>query len=509
MEKKTCVLCVLDGWGEGPATPYNAVSQARTPHWTRLKSTYPWTVLDASEEAVGLPRTQMGNSEVGHMTLGAGRVIFQDLPRIDQAIKTQALSTHPVLKDAVASLKEREKKCHVMGLLSPGGVHSHTDHIVFMLRFLASQDIPVIFHGFLDGRDTPPQSAYEFMKDFLGVLETLPQVTMGTLSGRYYAMDRDNRWDRTEKAYAAIVRGDGFPMSDPLEAMKASYAQGVNDEFMVPLVMEGYQGCDQGEGLVMTNFRADRVRQLLSALVLEEFKGFKRHPIPFDPCIGMMHYGDVFSSHLKTLFPSQEIAHSLGEVLSQRGMTQLRIAETEKYAHVTFFFNGGREEPFPGESRILVPSPKVATYDLAPEMSASLITEHVVEAIEKNLYDLIIVNYANTDMVGHTGNLEATLKAVETVDECLGRLEDAILKTQGLLCITADHGNAEMMWDAHTQGPHTAHTCYKVPLILAGKALTFKKLAPGSLADVAPTLLSVLGVPRPCEMTGHTLICDS
>ena len=502
--RRPVLLCVLDGWGDRKEKDFNAIALAQTPVWDRLTATGPRAQLDASEDHVGLPAGQMGNSEVGHMNLGAGRVVLQDLPRIDDAIAHNAIADLDPFKDFVTALRESGGTAHLMGLLSPGGVHSHQAQISALVRMLQDAGVPIVVHALLDGRDTPPSSARDYVEEFLRVT---PGATIATVSGRFYAMDRDKRWDRVEKAYRAIVSADGETGADALAAIEASYAADVTDEFMLPTVIGDYPGMQDGDGLLMANFRADRAREILTALLDPAFDGFKRdRTVAFADALGMVEYSDALNAFIRPLFPAQKLANVLGQVLADAGLTQLRIAETEKYAHVTFFFNGGEEKTFPGEERILVPSPKVATYDLKPEMSAVEVTDRLVEAIGGGSLDFILVNFANTDMVGHTGDLQAAIKAVETVDACLGRLEDAIDKAGGVMLVTADHGNAEQMMDKGTGQPHTAHTTNLVPFVLVGDSQGVASLENGKLADVAPTVLDLLGLPKPKEMTGHSLI---
>lgn len=505
MRSKPYVLCILDGWGEAPPSPSNAISLANTPTWDLYKKNYPFTTLDASGATVGLPEGQMGNSEVGHMAIGAGRTLFQDLPRIDQAIQSRELSTNPTLLTLISSLKQTKGACHLMGLLSPGGVHSHLTHIVALATILSQNHIPVVVHGFLDGRDTPPQSALTYIQNFENQIAPLSGVSIGTIGGRYYAMDRDNRWERIEKAYAAIVSADGPQVISPEKAIEISYAKGITDEFVIPVVCTGYKGIQSGDAILMANFRADRVRQLLTGLVNPAFKEFSTIPLGLSASVGMTSYSTELDAYLPALFPPQTVSNSLGEIVSNHGLKQLRIAETEKYAHVTFFLNGGREEPFPGEDRLLIPSPKVATYDLKPEMAAEEMTNRLVDAIMAGIYDFIVVNYANPDMVGHTGNLSASIQAVEVIDKCLGRIEDAVKEREGVLFITADHGNVEELVDKTSHHPHTAHTCNPVPFIVVGRNLTFQKLHLGKLTDIAPSVLYLMGLKAPDDMTGRPL----
>jgi 2,3-bisphosphoglycerate-independent phosphoglycerate mutase len=503
------VLCVLDGWGDRAEIADNALRQARTPNWDRFVATCPRAQLDASELEVGLPEGQMGNSEVGHMNLGAGRVVMQDLPRIDAAMRNGSLAANPELARFAAALKASGGACHLMGLLSPGGVHSHQDHMVALARAVGGAGVPVAVHAFLDGRDTPPSSAKGFMERFLRDIAGIPGCFVATVSGRYYAMDRDKRWDRVAKAYATLVEGKGERAADAVGAIAASYAAGKTDEFMLPCAVGGYAGMKDGDGVLMANFRADRAREILAALADPAFDGFPRdRTVAFAARLGMVEYSKELNRFYPIIFPPAELTRILGQVVAEAGLTQLRIAETEKYAHVTFFLNGGEERVFPGEERILVPSPKVATYDLKPEMSAFEVTDKLVAAVESGRFDLIVVNYANGDMVGHTGILAAAVKAAEAVDACLGRLETAVKKAGGALLITADHGNLEMMRDPETGEPHTAHTLNPVPVILVNGPAWAKALRNGRLADVAPTLLRLMGLAQPAEMTGRSLIAE-
>ncbi len=500
------VLCILDGWGCSEEPTDNAVALARTPVWDRLLRSCPHAQIDASELHVGLPAGQMGNSEVGHMNIGAGRVVMQDLPRIDQAIAGGALSANPQLLDLIGRLKRTKGACHIMGLLSPGGVHSHQVHMAALARIVAEAGVPVQVHGFLDGRDTPPRSARGFVESFLAETAGLSDCAFATIGGRYYGMDRDKRWERAALAYAALVEAAGERAPDTIAALDLAYARGETDEFVKPTVIGNYAGMRDGDGLIMANFRADRVRQLLRALLDPGFEGFARgRVVSFADALGMTEYSVDLRRLMGALFPPEPLTHVLGQVLAEAGLKQLRIAETEKYAHVTFFLNGGEETLFQGEERILVPSPKVATYDLQPEMSAPEVTDKLVAAIEGGAFDFIVVNYANTDMVGHSGNLAAAIKAVETVDACLGRLQAAVRRAGGTMLITADHGNAECMRDPETGEPHTAHTLNPVPVLLVNGP-PGARLTDGRLADVAPTLLALMGMERPAEMTGRALV---
>jgi 2,3-bisphosphoglycerate-independent phosphoglycerate mutase len=503
------VLCILDGWGERPRSDDNAIEMARTPNWHRLLARWPHGHLQASEHYVGLPDGQMGNSEVGHTNLGAGRLVMQDLPRINAAIASGELANMPALRRVIETLKTSGARAHVLGLMSPGGVHSHQDQIAALARILAEAGIEVAIHAILDGRDTPPKSAARYLRKFQSDIAGHGKVRIATVAGRYYAMDRDKRWDRVEKAYRLFVAAEGEQAVDPIAAVEAAYARGETDEFVLPTAIADFDGMRKGDGLVLANFRADRVREIAAALLDPEFAGFARpHRVKFAAALGLVEYSIELSPLLDTLFPPEDLRDTFGEVVAKAGLRQLRIAETEKYAHVTFFFNGGRETVFPGEERILVPSPKVATYDLQPEMSAPEVTDKVVEAIRSGRFDVIVLNYANADMVGHTGNIAAAVKAVETVDACLGRLANAVEAAEGTLLITADHGNAEMMRDPETGEPHTAHTLNPVPLIVVNPpaSAAVEGVAEGRLADVAPTLLALLGVKQPAAMTGRSLL---
>ncbi|WP_296392118.1 2,3-bisphosphoglycerate-independent phosphoglycerate mutase [Reyranella sp.] len=509
---RPALLCILDGWGYRPDRSYNAILDAKTPSFDRLIATCPQGLIDASETFVGLPKGQMGNSEVGHMNLGAGRVAVPDLPRIDNAIEDGSLARHPVLTETIAALKKSGAACHLLGLLSPGGVHSHQDHLVFLANLIAGHGVPVWIHAFLDGRDMPPRSA---LKDCLEPVQAalkpgLP-IRFATVAGRFYPMDRDKRWERVSLAYDAIVDAKADQhAATPVAAVEQAYAAKLDDEFVLPTVIDGYTGMKDGDGLLMFNFRSDRARQILTALLDPRFDGFNRpRVVKFATAVGMVDYSAALNPLLRTLFPPEVIKMGLGETVSRAGLKQLRIAETEKYAHVTFFFNGGEERVFDGEERILVPSPKVKTYDLKPEMSAPEVTDKLVEAIGSGKFDLIVVNFANTDMVGHTGDLAAATKAVEAVDTSLGRLMEAIKAAGGVMFVTADHGNAEQMFDEQTHQKHTQHTLNRVPALLFNGPAEVRSLSDGKLADVAPTLLALMGVPQPREMTGKSLLATA
>ena len=502
--RRPVMLVILDGWGWREEAADNAIRQAKTPTFDRLWQIGPHGFLHTCGKDVGLPEGQMGNSEVGHLNIGAGRVVMQDLPRIGAAIKSGEIARAPALTDLIKKLKTSGGTCHLLGLVSPGGVHSHQDHAAALAKILSDAGMPVLVHALTDGRDTPPQSAAEDIKRLLAALP--PAVKIATVCGRYFAMDRDKRWDRVEKAYGAIVEADGPRFPDALAVIADAYANKKFDEFIVPAVVGDYAGMKNGDGVLCFNFRADRVREILGAMLEPDFSGFPRQRVVrFAAAVGMAQYSDALDKLMQTIFPPQTLKSILGEVVAEAGRTQLRMAETEKYPHVTYFLNGGREEPYAGEDRIMVPSPKVATYDLQPEMSAPELTDKAVAAIASGKYDLIVLNYANPDMVGHTGSLTAAIKAVETVDAGLGRIAQAIEKSGGALLVTADHGNCEMMRDPQTGGPHTAHTTNPVPLLLVGarnRALN----AEGRLADIAPTLLELMELPKPKEMTGVSLL---
>lgn len=502
------MLLILDGWGyRSTTTKDNAIEMGETPNWHELLKTCPHCFVETSGLDVGLPAGQMGNSEVGHMNLGAGRVVMQDLPKIDQAVKEHTLEKNPVVVDLINTLKANGKTCHVMGLMSPGGVHSHQEHIVALCEILNRSGIDVCVHAFLDGRDTPPTSAEGFLADFSNAIKDMPHVKLATLAGRFYAMDRDKRWDRVELAYNNIVSANGKRYATADEAIKASYAAGVNDEFVVPCVIGDYQGASDGDAFLMANFRADRAREITYALGDDKFEGFARSKIvKFSDCVGMAEYSVDHNRFMKTIFAPEQLKNIYGEVVSEHGMTQLRIAETEKYAHVTFFFNGGEERMFKGEERILINSPKVATYDLKPEMSVYEVTDALVDAIESKKFDTIICNFANGDMVGHTGIMSAALQAVAAVDKSLGRVMKAIKDVDGVLFVTADHGNVEKMVDEKTGQPYTAHTVGKVQAVLYNAPANVKGMEDGRLADVSPTLLDLLGLEKPADMTGHSLL---
>jgi 2,3-bisphosphoglycerate-independent phosphoglycerate mutase len=501
------MLCILDGWGHRTDRSNNAILGARTPNFDRLVATCPQGLIDASESFVGLPKGQMGNSEVGHMNLGAGRVAVPDLPRIDTAIEDGSLAQNPILAGTISTLKQSGAALHLMGLASPGGVHAHQDHLVFLTNLIAGHGVPVWIHAFLDGRDMPPRSALECLDHIQAGLKPGLPIRFATVTGRFYAMDRDKRWERVTVAYDAIVDAKGESATTPRDSVERGYAATLDDEFVLPTVIDGYAGMKDGDALLMFNYRSDRAREILTALLDPRFDGFNRNRVvTFGAAVGMVEYSAALNPFLKTLFPPAIIKMGLGETVSRAGLKQLRIAETEKYAHVTFFFNGGEERVFEGEERILVPSPKVKTYDMKPEMSAPEVTDKLVEAIGSGKFDLIVVNYANTDMVGHTGDLAAATRAVEAVDGCLGRLMPAIQAAGGVMFVTADHGNAEQMYDEQSHQKHTQHTLNRVPALLFNGPASVHSLSDGKLADVAPTMLALMGVPQPVEMTGRSML---
>ena len=498
------MLVILDGWGWREETADNAVRQAKTPYFDALWAQGPHAFLKTSGRDVGLPDGQMGNSEVGHLNIGAGRVVMQDLVRIDAAVEDGSLAALPGFVALVEKVKAAGGKLHLCGLLSPGGVHSHQDHAVALARAATAAGLEVLVHAWTDGRDTAPNAAPDFLARFEDALPAGAKIA--TICGRYYAMDRDKRWDRVKLAHDVMATARGARFATAQEAVAAAHATGQTDEFILPAAIGEYRWMNHGDGLLCFNFRADRVRQILAAFLDPAFDGFAPEPtIRFSAAAGLTEYSAALNPFLITLFPPQSMAGILGEVVSQAGLRQLRMAETEKYPHVTYFLNGGEEAPYPGEDRIMVPSPKVATYDLQPEMSAPELTEKAVQAIRSGTYDLVVLNFANPDMVGHTGSLPAAIKACETVDIGLGRIAEAISAVGGRLAVTADHGNAELMRDPATGGPHTAHTTNIVPVLLHG-APQGMTLADGRLADLAPTLLVLLGVLQPPEMTGRSLL---
>lgn len=506
---KPVVLLILDGWGHRDDPADNALAQADLPNWRRLWATCPHTLIHTEGRHVGLPDGQMGNSEVGHMNLGAGRIVYQDLTRIDAAIEDGSFFDNAELVAACDAAKSEGRTLHLFGLLSPGGVHSHENHIFAMLELAKRRGVQrVAVHAFLDGRDMPPKSAESSLRALQALCEASGNAHIATVDGRYYAMDRDKRWDRLRKAWDAIVEASSeYTAPDALSALHAAYERGENDEFVMPTVIAGAQPMRDGDAVVFMNFRADRARQITAAFVSPEFDGFQARRPRLSRYVCLTEYDAKLPASVA--FGPDDLRHTLGELLAERGLTQLRIAETEKYAHVTFFFSGGREDPFAGEERILVPSPKVATYDLQPEMSCPELTAKLVEAIGSGRFDVIVCNIANPDMVGHSGDLQAGILAAQAVDVALGQIDAAIRAADGALVITADHGNLEMMRDPVTGQPHTAHTVGPVPLVYVGHRQQAVLREGGALRDVAPTLLDLLGLPQPAEMSGRSLFAES
>lgn len=507
MSKRPVVLAILDGYGISKETKGNAVYSAKKPNLDRLNSTYPTTVIHASGMDVGLPDGQMGNSEVGHTNIGAGRIVYQELTRITKSISDGDFFENEALVGACKNCADKNSSLHIMGLLSDGGVHSHIEHLFAIVELAKKQGLKNVYvHCFLDGRDVSPTSGVDFAAQLENKLSEIGVGKIATLSGRYYAMDRDNRWERVTKAYDALVYGKGETADNAVDAIKASYANDVTDEFVVPTVIleNGKPTATIGEGdsIVFYNFRPDRAREITRTLVDPDFDGFERKY--FETYFVTMTQYDAKMPNVHVAFKPQKLVNTIGEYVSSKGLKQLRIAETEKYAHVTFFFNGGVEKVYDGEDRILVASPKVATYDMQPEMSAYEVTDKLLEALDTDKYDMVILNFANCDMVGHTGIMEAAIKAVETVDECIGKVADKVISMDGAIFITADHGNAEQMIDPADGSVFTAHTTNVVPLIAAG--IGDVKLNEGRLADLAPTMLDVMGLDIPEEMTGKSLI---
>lgn len=536
LKPKPLVLIILDGWGCSASNPYNAISLAKTPQWNQWKQNFPYCELEASSQFVGLPSRQMGNSEVGHMHIGAGRIIPQDLTQINQAIKDGDFEKNEVLLNLIHSVKKDGKFLHVMGLFSDGGVHSHEHHLFSFLALCHQHHFKEIaLHLFLDGRDTSPQNALNSLARLQRTLKEYPGARICSITGRYFAMDRDHRWERVQPFYELVTKGESnFHFKTPEEAIEYFYAEGQTDEFVPPTLIGEKKAIEAGDSVFFFNFRADRARQLTEAFLSSSFQGFTR---PIQPQLKYFVTMTEYGKHLQTevAFPPLELVNTLGEIISNNQLYQLRIAETEKYAHVTFFFNGGTEASFPNEKRLLIPSPKVQTYDLLPQMSAPKLTDALVDAIKSQTYDLIICNYANADMVGHTGNLKAAIEAIECLDQCFIRLGKALNDVNGALLMTADHGNVECMFDESSNQPHTAHTCEPVPFLFIGKnwelSATKKKYSAqgvtdttkdsqsenqidrnkkvktvGSLIDIAPTILALLNIPQPKEMTGQALL---
>ncbi len=511
MSKFPLVLIIMDGFGLRKAKEGNAILEAKKPNLDRLFKEYPLTSLKCSGEAVGLPQGLMGNSEVGHLNIGAGRVVYQDLTRISKSIRERDFFKNKVLLNAIKNVKKKKSSLHLMGLLSDGGVHSDITHLYALLELAKRNKIEKVYiHALLDGRDTPPRSALTYMKQLEEKIKEIGSGEIITVMGRYYAMDRDKRWDRVEKAYDAMTLGEGFKSSTAAQAVEDAYKRDENDEFVKPTVVEKNGKpiaiMQDGDSVIFYNFRSDRTREITHAIVDRDFTGFKRKKKVKVHFVCMTEYDVTIDAPVA--FPQEKLANIFGEVISRAGLKQLRIAETEKYAHVTFFFNGGVEKPFPNEDRILIHSPKVATYDLKPEMSAYEVTNKIVKEIESNKYDVIILNYANCDMVGHTGIMKAAIAAVEAVDTCVGRVVEAVLKKNGKILITADHGNAEEMIDEKTHGVVTAHSTFPVPFCFVSNDEKDAKLKQGILADIAPTMLKLLNIKKPKEMTGNSVILE-
>ncbi|MBT8049522.1 MAG: 2,3-bisphosphoglycerate-independent phosphoglycerate mutase [Xanthomonadales bacterium] len=498
------LLMILDGWGFREETENNAIALAETPCWDDLRRNDPHTLIETSGEAVGLPHGQMGNSEVGHMNIGAGRIVYQDFSRITKAIQDGSFADNAQLCAAIDAATDNGGTLHIMGLLSPGGVHSHDDHFIATVELAAKRGAPSIaVHGFLDGRDTPPRSAEPSILRMQELLDGIPGANFNSISGRYYAMDRDKRWNRVERAYRAIALAESdLNQPSAIAALHAAYGRDENDEFVQPTVIGSASGVKDGDSIIFVNFRADRAREITMAFVNEPFDGFERRKIELSDFVCMTEY--MAGLPVSVAFPPTTLPRLLGGELADAGLKQLRIAETEKYAHVTFFFNGGNETPYPHEHRTLIPSPDVATYDLQPEMSVPELTEKLVQAIKSRDYDVIICNVANPDMVGHTGKLDAAIKAVMAVDRCLASVREAIDEVGGEMLITADHGNIELMVDPVSGQSHTAHTTHMVPLLFHGRSGQLR--SGGSLRDIAPTMLSLLGLPKPAEMSGQSLL---
>ena len=507
------VLCIMDGWGLSDGVVHNAVAQASTPIFDWMMTACPTSRLAASERAVGLPEGQPGNSEVGHMTIGAGRVILQDLPRLSRACERGELADAAALQDFASQLKKTGGRAHLIALTSKGGVHSHSDHVLSLAKILCAKGVSVVLHILTDGRDTPPKGAADSLPDF--IRDVPPECQIASLCGRYFAMDRDNRWERTQSFLDLVIAGTAdhhYP--DVIAGVTAGYGRGESDEFLAPTLLGDYQGIADGDGIFIANFRVDRVRQIVNALMIPENTGYRlsdaaKITLPFTgPILSVTPIAENLKEAIPALLSPPDLSQGLGEVVAASGKRQLRLAETEKYPHVTFFFNGGQDSAFPQEDRQLVNSPKVATYDLQPEMSAKGVCDNAEKAILAGMHDLIIINFANPDMVGHTGDLAAAIKAVETVDEAVGTLEKAIKKAGGVMIVTADHGNCEVMWDTQMGCAHTAHTANLVPCILveSENAANAVFLADGSLADLAPTLLALMGLEIPEIMEGSSLI---
>ncbi len=509
MKDKVTMLMILDGFGDNPNKDGNAIKLAKTPNIDKLMKKYPHTDIYTSGTHVGLPEGQMGNSEVGHTNIGAGRIVYQELTRITKSIEEGEFFTIPEFISAIDNCKKNHSKLHILGLVSDGGVHSHIRHLYGLLEMAKRRDFEDVYiHCFLDGRDTPPASGESYIMKLQDKIKEKGIGKIATISGRFYAMDRDKRWQRIQKCYDAMVKGEGIKAGSPIKAIEDSYQKEVFDEFIEPTVIcngkKPVATIENGDSVIFFNFRPDRAREITRAIVDKDFNEFKTKPL--DVYYVCFTNYDETMPNVQIAFKKEILKNTFGEVVSKNNLTQLRIAETEKYAHVTFFFNGGEEKQYEGEERILVPSPKVETYDLKPEMSAYEVTNKVVEALENDKYDVVILNFANTDMVGHTGNLEAAIKAVEAVDECVGKIVKVIEKKKGNLIITADHGNAEQMIDYKTGEPHTAHTTNPVPIILITDNKEYQLKENGKLADLAPTMLELMGIKKPKEMTGKSLL---
>ena len=505
MTKKPVMLMILDGYGYNAATEGNAIYSAKTPVMDKLIKECPNTLINASGMDVGLPDGQMGNSEVGHTNIGAGRIVYQELTRITKSISDGDFFSKEAFLNAVENCRKNNSALHLYGLLSDGGVHSHITHLYGLLELAKKNGLQKVYvHGFMDGRDVSPTSGIDFVAALLKKMDEIGVGKIGVLSGRYYAMDRDNRWERVEKAYAALVYGEGEKNPDALDAMKKSYDNDITDEFIVPTVITEGATIGENDSVICFNFRPDRAREITRTFVDADFDGFERKRGFFPLYYVCMTQYDAKMPNVEVAFKPESLNNTFGEYIADKGLSQLRIAETEKYAHVTFFFNGGVEAPYNNEDRALIPSPKVATYDLQPCMSACPVTEEVVKRIESGEYDVIVLNFANCDMVGHTGVFDCAVKAVETVDECMGKVVDAVLSRGGVVCITADHGNADQMVDPDTNDVFTAHTTNPVPFIVAGKDCSLRE--GGRLADIAPTLLQIMGLTKPAEMSGESLI---
>lgn len=506
MSKKPTVLMILDGYGISNETEGNAIAQAKTPVMDEILKKYPHVKGDASGMAVGLPDGQMGNSEVGHTNMGAGRIVYQMLVKITKDIEDGTFFENKALVKAMENCKQKDSSLHLMGLLSPGGVHSHMEHLYGLLEMAKRNGLSKVYvHAYLDGRDVPPSSAAEYMEEAVAKIKEIGVGSVATICGRFYAMDRDNAWDREEKAYAALVYGEGVEETDAVQAIKNSYANDVTDEFMLPTVVDKNGMIKEDDSVIFFNFRPDRARQLTRAFVDADFTGFERRNGYFPLTFVCMAQYDAEMPNVLVAYPPEELKMTFGEYLSKNGKTQLRLAETQKYAHVTFFFNGGEEKQFEGEERILVDSPKVATFDEKPEMSAYEVCDNLVEAIKSDKYDVIIVNFANPDMVGHTGIIEAAIKAIEAVDECVGKALNAVLEVDGQMFICADHGNAEKLLDEDSS-PFTAHTTNPVPFIVVNYDDNAVLREGGCLADIVPTLIEMMGMEQPAEMTGKSLL---